>query len=399
MNILLISAVFPPEPVVSSKLSEDIAKATSKLNEVTVLSPRPTRPMGFVFNKKQKFSTFQHCQLETFTCPSSSLIGRFIESYSFGKHCAKYIKDNNKDIDIIYANTWPLLAQFLSVKAAYKYKTPIIIHVQDIYPESLTSKIQFAGNIINIFLLLIDKYTLRKSTSVIAISEKMKEYLCRSRKIEPSKVSVVENWQDEDAFVKYDSMQETNKIDKTSLTFMYLGNIGPVAGIELLIDAFVKADIKNSRLVIAGAGSMKENLIKYAKVYDKCYIEFWSVPDGKVPEIQSKANILLLPIKKGSAANSIPSKLPAYMFSKKPIIASVDYDSDTAEAVRNSKCGWVITPESVDELSKLMQEVAAKNNDELLAIGNKGFDYALEHFSKQGNLPKLVKIIEDTAKV
>lgn len=46
-----------------------------------------------------------------------------------------------------------------------------------------------------------------------------------------------------------------------------------------------------------------------------------------------------------------------------------------------------------------MQEVAAKNNDELQAIGNKGFDYALEHFSKQGNLPKLVKIIETSAKV
>ena len=83
---------------------------------------------------------------------------------------------------------------------------------------------------------------------------------------------------------------------------------------------------------------------------------------------------------------------------KKTIIATTDYDSDTAEAFRNSGCSWVITPESVDELSKLMQEIAAKNNDELQAIGNKGFDYALEHFSKKGDLPKLVKIIEETVK-
>ena len=48
MNILIISAVFPPEPVVSANLSRDLAEELSKNNQVTVLCPKPTRPNGFI---------------------------------------------------------------------------------------------------------------------------------------------------------------------------------------------------------------------------------------------------------------------------------------------------------------------------------------------------------------
>lgn len=395
-NTLLISAVFPPEPVVSAMLSHDIANALLERNKVTVISPKPSRPFGFDFSQESLQFKFKHVYLDSFICASSSILGRFKESYSFGRHAYKYIVKNQNDINIIYANTWPLIGQYFAIRAAMKFNIPIIIHVQDIYPESLTSKIPFLGNIINIFLLPIDKYVLRKSTKIIAISKKMKKYLSHSRKVQSSKISVVENWQDENLFLKYNSTQANNVTNKSPFTFMYLGNIGPVAGITLLIDSFAKAKLENSRLIIAGSGSMKENLIKYAKDYDKCCIEFWSVADGKVPEIQSKANILILPIKKGSASNSIPSKLPAYMFSKKPVIASVDYDSDTAEAVRNSGCGWVITPESVNELSNLMQKVVSEEQNELKVKGNNGFNYAKKHYSKVTNLSILKSIIEET---
>ena len=53
-------------------------------------------------------------------------------------------------------------------------------------------------------------------------------------------------------------------------------------------------------------------------------IEFWEALNGKVPKIQAQADCMLLPIKKGAASSSIPSKLPACMFSAKPIIGCVD---------------------------------------------------------------------------
>lgn len=45
-RILIVTAVFPPEPVVSAQISYDLATELSKKYNVTVLCPPPTRPNG-----------------------------------------------------------------------------------------------------------------------------------------------------------------------------------------------------------------------------------------------------------------------------------------------------------------------------------------------------------------
>ena len=224
-------------------------------------------------------------------------------------------------------------------------------------------------------------------------SDKMKNYLVKTRKLDGQKVFVIPNWQDEEEFISFRQSKQKN-VSNNTFTFMYLGNIGPVAGIDLLIDGFVKNNMPNCRLIIAGSGSQKEYLQKKC-IQDKLvHIEFWDVPKGKVPEIQDQADVMLLPIKKGAASSSIPSKMPAYMFSAKPIIATVDCDSDTANAIREAGCGWVIEPENPTALASMMQKVSMMAGEELLAMGLRGREYALQHFSKQANLSKLVSVIE-----
>jgi glycosyltransferase involved in cell wall biosynthesis len=394
-NIILISAVFPPEPVVSAKLSEDIANGLSVNNDVTVLAPIPSRPLGFQFNESiNKNASYKLIHINSFKCPESKLFGRLRESYSFGIQCKKYITKNFKDIDVIYMNSWPLFSQFLITSGAKKFKIPIITHIQDIYPESITNKLPKLKYFLNRILLKIDKYILKNAKTIIAISEKMKEYLSSTRNVKKSKIIVVKNWQNEEEFISYNSSNIFNEL--SYLNFMYLGNIGPVAGVEITIEAFIKANIKNSKLTIAGSGSQKQQLQTLVSKHQYLNIEFLDVPDGMVPEIQSKASVMLLPIKKGAASSSIPSKLPAYMFSMKPIIASVDIDSDTARVINEANCGWVVNPEDSNALATKMKDVAILDKNNLSFLGLNGYNYAIEHLSKKSNLHKILKIIEDS---
>lgn len=59
--------------------------------------------------------------------------------------------------------------------------------------------------------------------------------------------------------------------------------------------------LENSKLVIAGNGSEKGKLISLANNLHGITIEFWNAPLLKVPEIQNKADVLLLSLKKGAA--------------------------------------------------------------------------------------------------
>ena len=394
MKILIISAVFPPEPVVSALLSRDLAGELSKKHDVVVLCPKPTRPHGFHFENKFEPADYKVIRLNSFTCPQSNPLGRFRESYSFGKQCYRYIVNNYKNIDVIYANTWPLPAQYYTARAAKKINIPFVIHVQDVYPESLSQKLPFGSSLLNKLLLPFDEYVLKNANKIIAISKKMNDYLAKTRTLGKEKIVTVFNWQDESAFISQKTFKNDN--NQQPFTFMYLGNIGPVAGVDLLVDAFIKSGLSTCKLIIAGSGSMKAAVEEQAKHYN-CTIEFCDVPDGKVPEIQNRADVLLLPIKKGAALSSVPSKLPAYMFSSKPVIACVDNKSDTADAIREADCGWIVPPDSVDDLAQMMRDVAGKHLNVLCEKGRNGFDYAMLHFSKNENLPKILKIIENTS--
>ena len=392
--ILVISCVFPPEPIVSAQLSLDVASELSKENSVVVLSPKPTRPENFIFEKINTVNSFEHKITDSYTYPKSKVTGRMHESYSFGKQCAAYISDNYKNISVIYLNSWPLLSQILIIKNAKKYNIPCITHVQDIYPESITNKLPFAKSIFYNLLLPIDKYVLRNSSVVLCISENMKNQLQTTRKVPSERLEVVANWQNEASFIQYKkSKKERNSSNSKPFTFMYLGNNGPVAGVEFLIKSFHMAAIPDSQLIIAGSGSKTNDCKKLASNLEAQNIIFIPVPDGKVPETQDMADAMLLPVKKNGAMSSIPSKLPAYMFSAKPIIGSLDLESDTARAIIDANCGIVVKPENEDLLVKAMKEITSWDKKELSEKGLNGFNYAMGNFSRENNLKKIIEII------
>jgi len=392
-KIVIVSAVFPPEPVVSANLSYDIANSLSERNDVIVLSPKPSRPYGKNYNLiEEGRNKFEHILLNNFTCPQSKLFGRFKESWSIGKYSAEFVKRNRDSIDVIYANTWPLFGQYFLVKVAKKYKIPILIHIQDIYPESYVKKVPpLLGLIIYHLLLPIDKYVLRNSTKIIGISSNMISYLAKNRKISEEKFHMIRNWQNDEMFL-------TNNIhiDKAEkpFTFIYLGSISPSAGVDLLIMAFDKAKIPRSRLSIIGSGSQKNYCVDLTKKIGNECIEFSETSPEEVPFCQAQADVLLLPLRKGISKTASPSKMTAYFFSGKPIIACVERDSDVAECITKARCGYVVEPESIDDLANCMKQLSTISKDKRQSMGIGAVDFAKSNLSKAANLQKLVTILE-----
>lgn len=395
--ILMVCAVFPPEPIVAASLTYDLANALAEIHPVTVLTPKPSRPFGFTFPKKPSVNLkFRQIVLPSYTCSKLKLMGRMRESYSFGKHVSRYIRENKNTIDYVYICAWPLFAPYLVTKTAKRFSIPSVVHVEDIYPESISNRVPFIGNLVQQLFLPMDKFILTNASSVIAVSENMKNHFIQTRKISPEKIALVQNWQDESQFIQFHNQKSEATVytpKEKPFTFMYMGNIGPVAGVDFVIRSFAQAAVPNTRLIIAGSGSMKEDCMDLAQHYSESSILFLDVPAGKVPEIQDLADVMLLPVKRGAAMSSIPSKLVAYLFSKKPVIACVDGKSDTAQTIKNAQCGWVIPPEEPDKLAQLFQTISTLDAASLNQKGLNGFDFASSNFSKRLNLKKLVDFI------
>lgn len=392
-KILIVSALFPPEPVVSAMLSRDIAQRLAKDNSVVVLCPQPSRPDGYQFENIEEPKSYQVIRLNSFVSPASKIFGRFKESYSLGRHSAEYIKRNAADIDCVYINSWPLASQYLIIRTAKRSGIPCVLHIQDIYPESLTGKLPKAlRSFFYKTLLPIDKYIIKNATKVLCISENMIAYLSKTRRVERSKFELVRNWQEDQSFLDFVPVQN----QKLGFTFMYVGSISASAGVEYLIHAFDKANLNNSRLLIVGNGADKSNCIGIANELNNPAIEFLDVVPENVPFIQSQADVLLLPLKKGISLTATPSKLTAYLFSAKPVIACVEAESDVANILKVAGCGFAVEPEDQNRLTLAMKNIYEMDKNDLLIMGEKGKEYATLNLSKEKNLNKVVTIIEET---
>ena len=407
MKIGIVSANYPPETVVGGRMICDLAEGlVQRGHEVVVITPFPSRPLGTSYpgyEKRQvplitKNGGLTVLRLPSHTQPQYSLLGRAWEGWSFGRSVARWLRKEGRDFDVLHEDSWPLFTQHWVGKTADQLGIPLITTIMDVYPESLLEKIpKWAGLIVESPIRAWDKAIVNRAVKVVVLSQSMKELYVRTRGVPPHRLEVVYTWQDERLFLEPQERAQCAvkyQVPPGAFSFMYMGNIGPVAGVEHLIHSFHQAQIPGTQLIIAGSGSQKAACVELVQQLQAANVRFVSDPDiANVPKMQSLADVFLLPLKKGTAGSSIPSKLAAYMFSGKPILATVDRDSATAQAVIDAQGGWVGPAEDQAWLAGMMRQVAQMKAGELAEMGRKAHTYGLSCFSKKEGVNRLAEIV------
>lgn len=392
-RVLIVSAVFPPEQVTSALMNCDLAKELSKEYDVTVLRPYPTRPIGMKFDSAEvDDKSFRIVLIDSYTHPQSELIGRLRESIDFGRKCAKYIKKHHQNIDFIYNDGWQLFGLYLVSKAAHKYGIPYMVPIQDIYPECLfTNKScpAFVSKINCRLLFPIDKYYQKHAACVRTISEEMRDYLSSTRNIPVENYLVVNNWQNDEDFLKEYPKRE----DDGKLVFAYVGSINAHANVDLIIKAFVESNLENADLRIYGGGNTKDDCVELVNKLGAKNIVFDMVSRDKVAFVQSQADVLVLALPKGNGKLCLPSKITSYMLSGKPVLASVDEDSTIAHVILSESCGSVVPPNDFMKLAKAFYSYAHYPKEKLILQGRLGKKYAELYLSRKVNLNMVVTAI------
>jgi Glycosyltransferase len=393
-KILIITAVFPPEQVTSALMNYDLAKALSEKYKVTVLRPYPTRPIGMNFNYDGlQDKPFETILIDSYTHPQSQLVGRFRESIDFGRKCVSYIKKHHSEIAFIYDNPWQLFGVGIIARMAIRYGIPYMVAIQDIYPECLFTK----GNIPLIIrkfglalLKPIDVYYQRHATRIRTISDEMGNYLSETRKISRDKYLIVNNWQNDEVFENVHS-----KISSNKMRFVFLGSINLHANVDIIIKAFVQANISNSELIIYGGGNRKDYCVELVKQLGIENVKFDFVKRNQIPQKQLEASVLVLALPSGNGNLCLPSKMTSYMLSGKPILASVDKDSATTRYINEAQCGIIVEPDSIPAMVKGFNYFASMSAEQMQNLGRNGRLYAKQHFTRECNLRLVCDAIDE----
>lgn len=397
-KILIISAVFPPEQVTSALLNYDLAKELSKKYEVMVLRPYPTRPIGASFESTEvDDKSFTTILIESYTHPQSELIGRFRESIDFGRRSAAYIKKHHNEIDFVYNDGWQLFGLYIVARVCKKYGIPYMVPIQDIYPECLLTSHRYPSlvrRLIKGILLPIDRYYQKHAACVRTISDEMQDYLSTTRKVDVRNYLVVNNWQNDDDFLK----EYPERTDDGNIVFAYVGSINQHANVDLAIRAFAEAAIPGSEFRIYGGGNQKDECVKLVKNLGLTNVLFDQVSRNKVAYVQSQADVLVFALPKGNGNLCLPSKMTSYMLSGKAILASVDEDSASARIINTQKCGIVVSPDEITQLKDAFVSFSRMSDCTIKGMGENSKKYAMKELTREVNLKIVVERIKKSIK-
>jgi colanic acid biosynthesis glycosyl transferase WcaI len=239
----------------------------------------------------------------------------------------------------------------------------------------------------------------RRSDKIGVLSEGFQRTLIKEKGVALEKVAVIPVWLDVRDIVP---MQRDNpwrremEIESEKFVVLYAGTIGLVSGAEVVVEA---ARLLRSRrdilLLLVGEGQAKDRVEAMAREFGLNNIRFLPFqPRERLSESQATADVSLVTLAPGRGKTSVPSKVLGYMAAARPVVAAVDKDCDTAELIRTSGCGLVVSPDQGDELAEAILHFYG-NPKERVTCGRAGHRHFLHHFERQAVLKRYIDIIQN----
>jgi colanic acid biosynthesis glycosyl transferase WcaI len=145
---------------------------------------------------------------------------------------------------------------------------------------------------------------------------------------------------------------------------MYAGNVGLSQSLELLLAAAREFRTRDDvAFVINGGGSALAGLQEAAATLPNVVFVPYQPPE-RLPEVLAAADIHVVPLKRGLAKASVPSKLYSILAAGRAVLASVDPGTEVDRTIRRASAGRCVPPDDearfVEALRSLVDEPATR---------------------------------------
>jgi glycosyltransferase involved in cell wall biosynthesis len=311
---------------------------------------------------------------------------RLYSHWLFGKNLKKYLF-NQKKAHLIYCSFPSISLVEASLKRAETTEIPVLIDVQDLWPEAFSrvlNKIPIIGRLVYNFLKRKTGLLFEKASSIVTVSD--------SYRFEIEKRISEKNFQVTYIGASWKKITTelvvNNRALSSPVNMVYLGSLGDSYDLELVIDAFARANTEISQqpieLYIIGDGEKKAALKKRSEDLGLTVHFLGLLSHIKVQEILPTMDFAINPIVPWSSA-SIINKHADYAMAGLPVI-NTQKNKEYQGLLTSYECGINIAHEKgemVKAIVNLALNSEMRSNMALnsLIMAKEKFDrqYSYEH--------------------
>lgn len=395
MRILIVSQYFWPE---NFRINDIAVGLQEKGHLVTVLTGLPNYPEGkfypgyTFFNKQiEIWQGIEIIRAKEFPRGRNQTWRLALNYFSFVMFSSWKALWLRKHFDkVLVFQQSPIFLTIPAIIVKKKFKIPLYIIVQDLWPESLLFTGKTKSKIILNFVSRFSDYIYHQANCLLLPSNGFRFSLLK-RGIANSTMFLLPN--STESYYRPEEMDNKYAYLFTGKQHILLaGNIGEAQGLELIIEAAknLYSIYPGLRWILVGDGRMRLELMQ--RVIDLGLSEVFFFPGRfdptEVPKLIAWSDATLLTLKKDPLfAITVPSRLQTYMACGKPILASID--GEAAELIREAECGLVSPADDLEAFINVVRQFLGSSLEQQTEWGINGRNYYLSNFERNYLLDKL----------
>jgi glycosyltransferase involved in cell wall biosynthesis len=307
-----------------------------------------------------------------------------------------HLRGRRPDAIFVYAPS-PLLQALPALLIGWVKRAPVILHVQDLWPESL----QATGYVKSRFILaMVERlvgFIYRKS-NMILISSRPFEGAIR-RFLPTGKViyypnSVSSSFCDPESGPRPEVLALND-----GFSVVFAGNIGSAQAVAVIVEAARRLALhEHIRFVVIGSGSELAWMTKQKEALgleNLCFAGRF--PPDAMPYLLSKASVLLVTLADHPIFSmTVPNKIQAYMAVGRPIIACMN--GEGARLIEEAGAGLAVPAEDGGALADAILRLYRMPPADRKALAANARAYYHQHFDHENLVSDLIGHLSEARK-
>jgi len=400
MKIAIVSQYYKPEAV---PIPEQLAAGlVDRGHQVRVITGYPNYPAGRLFRgyRQRLVHTEFDGEVRVRRVPivvshSRSMTGRILSYLSFGLSAltaGRFVRD----ADVIYVYATPMTAAIAPSIWRHTRRIPFVMHVQDVWPESITGSTMLPrGRIASGITVILKpwlRYLYQAAAATIAIAPTMKDTLV-SRGVPDARCHMVFNWGNEPDRSSSRECADSAFVSK-GCTVSYAGNVGDLQDLETVVRAAnAVRDLADFRLVIRGEGVALPRLRTLADELGATNVHFKEqLGVDRLGRLYQESDFQMVPLKDLPIfRGTIPSKFQASLAHGVPVITTVT--GDVASIVLENQVGFTALPEHVESLEAAFRQAYSLTAADRIAMAQRARGLYESTMSSSRGLDQIEQIL------
>ena len=285
--------------------------------------------------------------------------------------------------DAVLAMSPPLTLGPAGWSVARARQVPFVFNIQDVFPDVAVELGLLQGERAIRAARWLERTTYRLSDAVTVLSDDLADNV--RAKItagvqdadvarQAAKVRVIPNFVDTEWIrpgpTENDYRREHDLVGRRVV--MYAGNVGLSQSLEMVLATARRFadDRPDVVFVVNGGGAARPELEVGAR--GLANVRFVDMqPKERLPEVLAAADVHVVPLKRGLAWSSVPSKLYSILAAGRPLVASVDPGTEVERTVERAGAGLAVPPEDPDAFAAALGELL-DHPDRASAMGDAG---------------------------